>query len=187
MTMSISPVPTPVSAAPAGGRLVAERLSDRFAARLAAQVEGGNLKPGDKLPSEQQLAETHGVSRTVVREAVHQLKSRGLLSSRQGSGVFVAPPAANQPLAFDLTLKQAGTRGIDFRPTARVFAAGVHADWPDPDYFGAVLPMAKPDGEPGTFAAEWQMLEYNRSFPSVWSGDALDSHTLDSPAFGVWL
>lgn len=101
MTMSISPVPTPVSAAPAGGRLVAERLSDRLAAMLAAQVEGGNLKPGDKLPSEQQLAETHGVSRTVVREAVHQLKSRGLLSSRQGSGVFVSPPAANQPLAFD--------------------------------------------------------------------------------------
>lgn len=101
MTMSISLAPTLVSPAPAGGRLVTERLSDRLAAMLAAQVEGGQLKPGDKLPSEQQLAETHGVSRTVVREAVHQLKSRGLLSSRQGSGVFVAAPAANQPLAFD--------------------------------------------------------------------------------------
>jgi inner membrane protein len=97
------------------------------------------------------------------------------------------PLDADQPLAFDLALKQAGTRGIDFLPTARVFAAGVHADWPDPDYFGAVLPRAKPAGKPGTFAAEWQMLEYNRSFPSVWSGDALDSHTLDSAAFGVRL
>jgi GntR family transcriptional regulator, transcriptional repressor for pyruvate dehydrogenase complex len=41
------------------------------------------------------------VSRTVVREAVHQLRSRGLLVSRQGSGVYVAPPALHQPLAFD--------------------------------------------------------------------------------------
>ncbi|WP_298827936.1 FadR/GntR family transcriptional regulator [uncultured Piscinibacter sp.] len=83
------------------GRLVAERLSDRLAALLAAQLEGGALRPGDRLPSEQQLAESHGVSRTVVREAVHQLKSRGLLTSRQGSGVFVTSPAVNRPLAFD--------------------------------------------------------------------------------------
>src|SRR5262249_55745891 len=42
-----------------------------------------------------------GVSRTVVREAVHQLRSRGMLHSRQGSGVFVAAPAPHRPLQFD--------------------------------------------------------------------------------------
>jgi GntR family transcriptional regulator, transcriptional repressor for pyruvate dehydrogenase complex len=103
--MSIGPVPAATavrSASAAGnGRLVAERLSDRLAALLSAQVVGGALRPGDRLPTEQQLASSHGVSRTVVREAVHQLKSRGLLLSRQGSGVYVAMPAANQPLAFD--------------------------------------------------------------------------------------
>mgnify|MGYP000923235005 FL=1 len=100
MIMSIGLVPSP--AAPVnGGRLVAERLSDRLAALLAAQLDKGGLKPGDRLPSEQQLADSHGVSRTVVREAVHQLKSRGLLVSRQGSGVYVAAPEANKPLAFD--------------------------------------------------------------------------------------
>ena len=102
--MSIGPAPTQVSPVSGAGRLVAERLSDRLAALLAAQVEGGSLRPGDRLPSEQQLAESHGVSRTVVREAVHQLKSRGMLTSRQGSGVFVAAPAANQPLVFDPTV-----------------------------------------------------------------------------------
>ena len=81
--------------------LVTERLSDRLAARLAAQIEAGELAAGDRLPTEQQLATTHGVSRTVVREAMHQLKSRSLVVARQGSGVFVAPPPANQPLAFD--------------------------------------------------------------------------------------
>jgi GntR family transcriptional regulator, transcriptional repressor for pyruvate dehydrogenase complex len=105
-TMSIGPVPAFVrpSAVPGAGRLVAERLSDRLAALLGAQVENGALRPGDRLPTEQQLAATHGVSRTVVREAVHQLKSRGLLLSRQGSGVFVSAPAENQPLAFDPTV-----------------------------------------------------------------------------------
>ncbi len=82
-------------------RLAADRLSDRLALRLGALIESGKLAPGDRLPTEQQLAATHGVSRTVVREAVHQLKSRSLVQSRQGSGVFVAPTPQNMPLAFD--------------------------------------------------------------------------------------
>ncbi len=82
-------------------RLTRERLSDRLALLLASQIASGALRPGDRLPTEQQLALTHGVSRTVVREAVHQLRSRELLDSRQGSGVYVAPLPLNQPLAFD--------------------------------------------------------------------------------------
>ena len=82
-------------------RQAADRLSDRLALRLAALIESGKLAPGDRLPTEQQLASTHGVSRTVVREAVHQLKSRALVASRQGSGVFVAPTPHNLPLVFD--------------------------------------------------------------------------------------
>jgi len=81
--------------------LVAVRLSDRLAARLIQQIEKGAFKPGDRLPTEAQLAAAHGVSRSVVREAVHQVKSRGLLRSRQGSGVYVSAPPANRPLDFD--------------------------------------------------------------------------------------
>lgn len=82
-------------------RIESDRLSDRLASRLMAQIGSGALKPGDRLPTEQQLALAHGVSRTVVREAVHQLKSKALVTSRQGSGVFVAQPPAHRPLAFD--------------------------------------------------------------------------------------
>jgi len=90
---------------PAAARpLVAERLSDRLASRLNEQIDLGALQPGDRLPTEAQLSATHGVSRSVVREAVHQLKSRGLLRSRQGSGVFVVVPSRHQPLAFDPTV-----------------------------------------------------------------------------------
>lgn len=83
-----------------GGRLVTERLSDRLAALLVQELEGPGMGPGSRMPTERQIAEKHGVSRTVVREAVHQLKSRGLLVTRQGAGIFIADHQ-NRPLAFD--------------------------------------------------------------------------------------
>jgi GntR family transcriptional regulator, transcriptional repressor for pyruvate dehydrogenase complex len=95
ITMSIE-VFTPVPQ-----KLAAARLSDRLAALIEAQIDGGALVAGDRLPTEQALADAHGVSRTVVREAVHQLKSQGLVRSRQGSGVFVTEPPAHRALAFD--------------------------------------------------------------------------------------
>ena len=97
------------------------------------------------------------------------------------------PIDASQPLSFRFDLKQAGTRLLDFVPTARTFVAKVNADWPDPDFFGSALPMAKPDSKPGTFAAQWQVLEYNRSFPSVWSDNDLNADALRLSAFGVRL
>jgi GntR family transcriptional regulator, transcriptional repressor for pyruvate dehydrogenase complex len=77
------------------------RLSDRLAALLQQSIASAELAPEERLPTEQQLADLHGVSRTVVREAVSQLKSMGLLVSRQGSGVFVAPRHQARALAFD--------------------------------------------------------------------------------------
>jgi GntR family transcriptional regulator, transcriptional repressor for pyruvate dehydrogenase complex len=100
ITMSIVVSP-PLSARPQGQALVAERLSDRLATHIARQIDGDVLRPGDRLPTEQQLAGAYGVSRTVVREAVHQLKSQGLVRSRQGSGVFVTEPPPHRALAFD--------------------------------------------------------------------------------------
>ncbi len=100
--------------------LVAERLSDRLASLLAAQLDSGALGPGDRLPTETQIALQHGVSRTVVREAVHQLKSRGLVRSRQGSGVFVAAPPLHQPLAFDPSVLESMTAVIQVVELRRV-------------------------------------------------------------------
>jgi GntR family transcriptional repressor for pyruvate dehydrogenase complex len=84
--------------------LVAERLSDRLADRLGTEIGTGRLRPGDRLPTEQRLAVAHGVSRTVVREAVHQLKSRGMVRSRQGSGVFVTAAPPGEALTLELSL-----------------------------------------------------------------------------------
>ncbi len=78
-----------------------ERLTDKLAALLMQRIESGELAPDERLPTEQRLAEQYGVSRTVVREAVSRLKSIGMLTSRQGAGVFVAPRHQARALAFD--------------------------------------------------------------------------------------
>jgi GntR family transcriptional repressor for pyruvate dehydrogenase complex len=101
MTMAARPQARPAADSGVLGR---ETLADRLDARLSAQIDSAALKPGDRLPTEAQLALAHGVSRSVVREAVHRIKSRGLVVSRQGSGVYVSAPAQHQPLAFDPTV-----------------------------------------------------------------------------------
>ena len=49
---------------------------------------------GERLPSEQQMADQYGVSRTVIREALKKLSERGLIDSKIGSGAFVTKPEA---------------------------------------------------------------------------------------------
>jgi DNA-binding FadR family transcriptional regulator len=71
-------------------------LADQVFGALQADIAERRLKPGEKLPIEQQMALTFGVSRAVVREAVARLRSDGLVTVRQGSGVFVATGPANQ-------------------------------------------------------------------------------------------
>lgn len=114
-------------AAAGASRLVAERLSDRLAVLLSGQIDAGTLRPGDRLPTEQQLALAYGVSRTVVREAVHQLKSRQLVLSRQGSGVFVAPRPANLPLAFDPSVLQSAQSFVHIVEVRRALEAEIAA------------------------------------------------------------
>jgi len=87
---------------PAGTGVIAPvtRLSERVASQLSDEIRSGRIVPGGRLPTEAALAAAYGVSRTVVREAVTRLKSQGLVTSRQGSGVFVVN-AACVPLSFD--------------------------------------------------------------------------------------
>lgn len=65
------------------------KLAERVVATLRAQIVGGQIMPGQKLPTEGQMTETFGVSRTVIREAMASLAADGLVESRQGAGVFV--------------------------------------------------------------------------------------------------
>src|SRR5262249_43539251 len=66
-----------------------DSLVDTAVARIREVIEQGRLRAGDRLPTEAELSEQLGVSRTVVREAVSQLESLGLLSVQRGRGTFV--------------------------------------------------------------------------------------------------
>jgi DNA-binding FadR family transcriptional regulator len=65
------------------------KLSDRVISTLRQQLAAGELRRGQKLPTENQLSASFGVSRTVVREAIAALAADGLVEARQGAGVFV--------------------------------------------------------------------------------------------------
>jgi GntR family transcriptional repressor for pyruvate dehydrogenase complex len=71
------------------------RLSDKVAQMILDTILSGKLMPGDKLPSERELGEQFGVSRTVIREAVRALAAKGLITVRSGSGLRVAPADAS--------------------------------------------------------------------------------------------
>lgn len=69
-------------------------LRSELVDKLVTQIEAGDLAPGQRLPTEQEIVNATGVSRTVVREALASLRARGLITTRQGLGAFVAqnPP-----------------------------------------------------------------------------------------------
>lgn len=71
-------------------KIQAERLSTSVVRQIELLILRGILRPGERLPSERDLAEKLGVSRPSLREAVADLQQRGLLSTRAGAGIFVS-------------------------------------------------------------------------------------------------
>lgn len=63
--------------------------SDKVVKILIDRIHNSELKVGQRLPSEEKLCEEFGSSRTVVREALQQLKAMGVVRSRSGSGTYV--------------------------------------------------------------------------------------------------
>jgi GntR family transcriptional repressor for pyruvate dehydrogenase complex len=70
-------------------RTLAQGVIEQF----TSDIQSGVLKPGDKLPTESAIMELHGVSRTVVREAISHLQASGQVETRHGIGTFVLEAA----------------------------------------------------------------------------------------------
>jgi GntR family transcriptional repressor for pyruvate dehydrogenase complex len=66
-----------------------ERLYEQIVTQIERRIMTGELKVGDQLPAERELAEQFSVSRTAVREAVKALHQKGLIEIRAGRGTFV--------------------------------------------------------------------------------------------------
>ena len=65
---------------------------------LAAEIAGGELQPGDRLQSEDELLVRFGVSRITVRRAIQNLVQRGVVEIQRGRGTFVLAPRISQEL-----------------------------------------------------------------------------------------
>jgi GntR family transcriptional regulator, transcriptional repressor for pyruvate dehydrogenase complex len=78
-----------------------EHLPSRVAAYLRNSTREGQLKAGDRIPTEHQISAELGVSRNVVREAISQLRADGVIESRQGVGSFVADPRDRNVIRLD--------------------------------------------------------------------------------------
>ncbi|WP_299892277.1 FadR/GntR family transcriptional regulator [uncultured Ruegeria sp.] len=67
-----------------------EKLSLAVVRQIELLILRGILRPGERLPSERELAERMGVSRPSLREAISNLQDQGLLTAKAGSGIYVA-------------------------------------------------------------------------------------------------
>jgi GntR family transcriptional repressor for pyruvate dehydrogenase complex len=81
----------------------ASRLYQQIVEQIEQSIRAGQLKAGDQLPAERELAEQFGVSRTAVREAVKTLCEKGLVEASPGRGTFVIDDAAH-PVRQSLAL-----------------------------------------------------------------------------------
>lgn len=66
-----------------------KKISEEIVEQIKALIAKGELKPGDRLPSERELADMLGVSRPSVRESIMVLEAMGFLEARQGGGTYV--------------------------------------------------------------------------------------------------
>jgi GntR family transcriptional regulator, transcriptional repressor for pyruvate dehydrogenase complex len=65
------------------------RLYEQIVQQIEDSITSGELKEGDQLPAERELAQQFGVSRTAVREAVKTLREKGLVEAYPGRGTFI--------------------------------------------------------------------------------------------------
>lgn len=99
-------------------------VSDLIARRILEVIRSEQLRPGDRLPPERELAAMLGTSRPSLREALQAIKARGWVDIRHGSGVFVADPATTRSLREALLAEEVSLRELfDMREVLELPAA----------------------------------------------------------------
>jgi GntR family transcriptional regulator, transcriptional repressor for pyruvate dehydrogenase complex len=94
--------PAEVGAIPRGTtRRRSRSLAHELVEGIGAQIHTQTLKPGDKLPTEAEIMQSYGVSRTVVREALSRMQAGGLVETRHGIGTFVLEPRPGQSFGIE--------------------------------------------------------------------------------------
>src|SRR5215207_9902345 len=121
------------------------RPYEQIVRQIQEAIRDNALTEGDRLPTERELAETFGVSRSVVREAIKVLSAQGLVESRQGSGLFVRNrPIESVSRAIVLSVSpdlMSVERLFEFRKLLEVDAARLAATRATPEQIAALERM----------------------------------------------
>jgi GntR family transcriptional repressor for pyruvate dehydrogenase complex len=116
-------------------------LPSRIVEAIQREIVEGRLKLGDRLPGEQVLADSFGVSRNVVREAIARLRSDGVVQSRQGIGAFVVRNTTIPSLHVDpkvINNRVLFNNVFELRGMLEVRAAGLAAKRGSPQQHAAI-------------------------------------------------
>jgi GntR family transcriptional regulator, transcriptional repressor for pyruvate dehydrogenase complex len=110
--------------------------------RIRALIESGEVKSGDRLPPERDLAQQLGVSRPSVRSGLKSLAAMGVVQIRQGAGTFMTggpPVLASEPLSFLAALHGfSRSQMFEARLVLEVAVAGLAAERAAPDKVMAI-------------------------------------------------
>lgn len=108
----------------------ATRLYEVIVDEILRFIKSQGLRPGDRLPSEREMAGQFGVSRVVIREGIKSLKTVGLVEIRHGSGVYITTPpkgAMFHPMVYQLAPTDSFEDLWEFRSTVEPKAAEMAA------------------------------------------------------------
>jgi GntR family transcriptional repressor for pyruvate dehydrogenase complex len=121
---------------------ITEGGSEQVVSFVRGLIERKQLRPGDRLPPERDLAERIGVSRPTVRMGLHALAAMGCVESRHGSGTYIpsGPPALGSgPLSLMAALHDfTHAQMYDARRIFEVGAAGLAAECATPDHIASL-------------------------------------------------
>lgn len=100
-------------------KIVAPSIKELFEKQMKEMILSGELAPGDRLPTERELSETMGISKTIVHDGIARLVKMGFLDVKSRKGVYVADFATTGNIETLLAM-------IEFRggiPDARIIAS----------------------------------------------------------------
>ncbi|MEA2514870.1 MAG: GntR family transcriptional regulator, transcriptional repressor for pyruvate dehydrogenase complex [Thermomicrobiales bacterium] len=118
------------------------RSYEQVVQQIRERIRSGALVPGQRLPTERELADSFAVSRGVVREALKVLASMGFVESRQGSGTYVCSnpiPSISRALTLSATTEEHSILSLyELREALDVVAARLAAERRTPDQAEAI-------------------------------------------------
>lgn len=159
-----------------------ECLYLQLADSLKKKIQDGSYAAGSLLPSERDLCDSYGVSRTTVRQTLQKLSQEGYVNSKQGKGTFVVRSQIRQELdflySFDEDMRRLGKNPeahiMDFVEMAADDALAGIFSLPKGDPIYRIMRLRLADGEP-------MLLETNYlpcvRFPGL-RREALENHSL---------